>query len=173
MYDVKTKLLSESFIADQFSCLKLYDLCADVSTSRYCVVEMCASLAETLKTCGPFLVAGDGVVDGIVNVLISIISKKHPCQVHFDDEDEDEITDEHSEDDWSIISAAFDTVAGLAKALGGSFHKIFPKFQKLIIRNTSALCSPKRGGGAKQPGAWPSTWMPRPTCGTGVPLRSV
>ena len=68
---------------------------------------MNASLAETLKATGPFLVAGQGAIQGVVEVLISILSRKHPAQIAFDeDEDDDLMEEEHSEDEWTMMASA-------------------------------------------------------------------
>jgi importin-4 len=107
-------------------------------------MEFNSCLADTLKTCGPFLISGEGAIENIVQVLVQVITKKHTCQQGFDDDDEPFEDEENSEDDWYVIETALDTVSGLAKALGSQFGELWKIFEKPIISYASATSPTER-----------------------------
>ena len=108
------------------------------------MMDINTRLAETLKTCGPFLIAGQGAIEGLVQVLVQIITQKHPSQMGLDDEDEPTLDDENSEDEWWLIETALDAVAGLARALGPQFAELWKIFDKSILVYASATSPAER-----------------------------
>ena len=96
-------------------------------------------MSETLKLCGPSLISGSGTVEHVTNVIISLITKKHPCQQDFGEGDE-EFSDlkESSENDWLAIESALDVIVGLAKVLGGQFGQLWKIFEKSVLQYASS-----------------------------------
>lgn len=115
------------------------------------VEEINNHLAETLKTCGPAVlattVAGQSKtpVLQLVDVILAILRKKHACQ---QDPDETEQVDaenvESSEYEWQVIESALDLISGLSKALGPSFPEIWPMLEKAILKYTSGTAKVER-----------------------------
>lgn len=97
-------------------------------------------MAATLKTCGPAIIlasVGESpAIKQIVDVLISILTKKHACQQE-EDEDEELVDEEVSEYDWLVIETAMEVVSCLAAALGPNFGELWQVFDKPIIKYTS------------------------------------
>ena len=112
---------------------------------RQTIVDIHNSLAETLKLCGPTIVSGNGVVEQITKLLISLITKKHPCQQDFGEDEEDlDDLEESSEYDWLIIDTAFDVIMGLATVLGAQFGQLWKIFEKTILQYASSSESAER-----------------------------
>ncbi len=97
------------------------------------------SLAENLKLTGPNLVSYPEVLDKVVNVVIALITKKHPCQAEeFSLESEGDLSDiETTEFDWLVVDSAMDLISGLAVALGPTFTPLWKKFDKHILKYAS------------------------------------
>lgn len=118
--------------------------------SRGTVTDINRSVGATLKTTGPSILMNvdNGVtfVDNIVNELIAILTKKHPCQQDLgEDGDLDEdLLDESSEYDWLVIDTALDCVVGLAAALGPTFGELWKVFEKHILKHVSSQESGER-----------------------------
>jgi hypothetical protein len=99
-----------------------------------------------LKTTGPAILCREGngkntptVVDQIVNQLLAILTKRHPCQQDLGDEELDEdILEESSEYDWLVVDTAMDCVVCLAGALGPSFGELWKVFEKTIVKYASS-----------------------------------
>lgn len=100
-------------------------------------------MAENLRFCGPALIADESVLTNVIHQITDIISKKHPCQQEFEDE-EDMVADETSEFDWVVIDTALDVVSGMATALGQSFSELWKMFEKTILRFASSSESLER-----------------------------
>ena len=97
------------------------------------------NMAETLKLCGPSLISGNGTLEHITNVIVSLITKKHPCQQDYaDGEDVPSDMNESSENDWLIIESAFDVIVGLAKVIGGQFGQLWKIFEKSVLQYASS-----------------------------------
>ncbi|CAG8543469.1 8474_t:CDS:2, partial [Ambispora gerdemannii] len=94
------------------------------------VVQICQAMTESLKVCGPAIIAE--YVDQIANQCLQILQKKAVCQQ--DQEDEDGILDEDeaAEHDALLISACADLVAAMALALGPDFVQYFKKKSKPV-----------------------------------------
>jgi hypothetical protein len=101
-------------------------------------MEIHRNLAETFKLTGPALLAGEGVIEQVVQTLLSVLEKKHLCQQTLDSDDEDEELDEASEQDSWLIESAMDAIAGLAAALGPQFSELWKIFSKPILGYASA-----------------------------------
>ena len=108
------------------------------------VTDINRNVAETLKLCGPALIADPSDLKIVVKILLDTITKKHPCQQDMgDDSDLDEI-EESSEYDWLIVDTALDAVIGLATALGESFGELWLMFEKSVIKHASSSESIER-----------------------------
>lgn len=71
-------------------------------------------------------------------MLTAIIKKEHPCQFEGDEDDVDEAAAaEGSELDWVVIDTALDVVSGMAVALGPDFLRVWPEFEKPVLRFAS------------------------------------
>lgn len=101
-------------------------------------------MAENLRFCGPALIADESVLTNVIHQITDIISKKHPCQMEFEDEDETDGPDETSEFDWVVVDTALDVVSGMATALGSSFVELWKVFEKTILRFASSSESLER-----------------------------
>ncbi|KAJ5247682.1 hypothetical protein N7468_002665 [Penicillium chermesinum] len=104
---------------------------------RATVADINRNMAENLRFCGPALIANETVLHNVIQMITDIITKKHPCQLEFEDEDLDP-ADETSEFDWVVVDTALDVVSGLATALGPSFAELWKVFDKTILRYASS-----------------------------------
>jgi hypothetical protein len=79
--------------------------------------------------------------------LLSIITKRHPCQQDLGDEDDEgEVLDESSEYDWLVIETAMEVVTCLSVALGPAFGELWKAFEKPIVKYASSQESVERSG---------------------------
>ena len=101
---------------------------------RSCVSDINRNLAENLKFCGPALIADANVLEKVVTMITTIVSKNHPCQQDFAPDYEDEDDSESSEFDWVVIDTVLDVISGLAAALGESFTELWRIFEKIVFR---------------------------------------
>ncbi|KAF9918661.1 hypothetical protein BX616_006907 [Lobosporangium transversale] len=83
------------------------------------VVQVCQEMVETVKLCGPGVVAN--YITTIAEHLNLIFEKKAYCQQELADEEGLLDEDEQAEFDALLISSASDLVGALAAALGESF----------------------------------------------------
>ena len=101
-----------------FTCFRSAN-CIDASAT---VADINRNVAENLRFCGPALVADESMLQKVIQVVMDITSRKHPCQEDFGgDEELQEAMEETSEFDWIVIDTALEVVSGLAAALGESF----------------------------------------------------
>ena len=107
------------------------------------VAEINRNITENLLYCGPALIADESTLKHTIELVTQIITKKHICQMEFDDDDDVDV-DETSEADWAVIGTALDVVTGLAAALGPSFAQIWKAFEKPILRYVSSSESLER-----------------------------
>jgi importin-4 len=99
------------------------------------VADINRNVAENLRFCGPALVADESMLQKVIQVVMDITSRKHPCQEDFGaDEELQEAMEETSEFDWIVIDTALEVVSGLAAALGESFAGLWKIFQKTLLR---------------------------------------
>ncbi|KAK0615340.1 armadillo-type protein [Bombardia bombarda] len=105
---------------------------------RSVVTKINSSVADTLKKCGPAILAQPDMMKETVTVLSTIITRSHPCQQDLGDEDEEQEVEGSSEYDWLVIDTALDVVIGLAVALGPSFSELWKVFEKPILRFASS-----------------------------------
>lgn len=101
------------------------------------VSTICQSLAENLKMTGPFLVSNPDHLRQVVQTVVSLITKKHPCQADFAEEEIDLEDMDSTELEWLVIDSAMDVISGLAAALGSSFGELWKIFEKPILRYAS------------------------------------
>ncbi|KAJ5914511.1 hypothetical protein N7504_003394 [Penicillium tannophilum] len=111
---------------------------------RATVADINRNMAENLRFCGPALIADESVLTNVIHQITDIISKKHPCQMEFEDEEETDGPDETSEFDWVVVDTALDVVSGMATALGASFVELWKVFEKTILRYASSSESLER-----------------------------
>ncbi|KAJ6088614.1 hypothetical protein N7486_009875 [Penicillium sp. IBT 16267x] len=111
---------------------------------RATVADINRNMAENLRFCGPALIADESVLTNVIHQITDIISKKHPCQMEFEDEEDTDGPDETSEFDWVVVDTALDVVSGMATALGSSFVELWKVFEKTILRYASSSESLER-----------------------------
>ena len=95
------------------------------------------SLSENLKMTGPFLIANEDHLRQVVQTVGSLITKKHPCQADFAEEELDLEDMDSTELEWLVIDSAMDVISGLAAALGPSFGELWKIFEKPVLRYAS------------------------------------
>ena len=86
---------------------------------------------------GPFLIANQDHLRQVVQTVVSLITKKHPCQADFAEEELDIEDMDSTELEWLVIDSAMDVISGLAAALGPSFGELWKIFEKPILRYAS------------------------------------
>jgi importin-4 len=107
--------------------------------TRATVTDTSRSLAENLKLTGPALLSYPDVLQKTVKIVISIITRKHPCQEDMALEEEADLSDiETTEFDWLVVDSAMDVISGMAVALGPSFAELWKLFEKQVLRYASS-----------------------------------
>lgn len=101
------------------------------------VATIAQSLSENLKMTGPFLVANQDHLRQVVQVVVALITKKHPCQADFAEEELDMDDMDSTELEWLVIDSAMDVISGLAAALGPDFAELWKIFEKPVLRYAS------------------------------------
>jgi len=86
---------------------------------------------------GPFLVANQDHLRQVVQTVGSLITKKHPCQADFAEEELDLEDMDSTELEWLVIDSAMDVISGLAAALGPNFGELWKIFEKPVLRYAS------------------------------------
>ncbi|KAG6004382.1 hypothetical protein E4U54_000545 [Claviceps lovelessii] len=117
----------------------LYKTTMDTWTSdseRSVITEINRNVAATLKACGPsVLTAQDKMLEELVSIIGSIVTRSHPCQQDLGVEDEEQDIDAgSSEYDWLVVDSALDVVTGLAAALGTQFGELWKIFEKPVLK---------------------------------------
>ncbi|KAI0849195.1 ARM repeat-containing protein [Daldinia vernicosa] len=107
-------------------------------SDRDAVTEINRSVASTLKTCGPAILGQKDMMEQVVTILGTIITRSHPCQLDLGEEDDQEETQGSSEWDWLVVDTALDVLIGLACALGPQFAEVWKVFEKPIIKLLSS-----------------------------------
>ncbi|KAI0382318.1 ARM repeat-containing protein [Hypomontagnella monticulosa] len=108
-------------------------------SDRDAVTEINRSVAFTLKACGPAILGQKDMMEQIITVLGTIITRSHPCQLDLGEgDDEQEAAQGSSEWDWLVVDTALDVLIGLAAALGSQFAEIWKVFEKPIIKLLSS-----------------------------------
>lgn len=113
---------------------------------RGTVTDINRDLAETLKQCGPAILINDQgiLVPQITNQVLSILTKRHPCQQDLGDEADEDVMEESSEYDWLVIDTAMDVVTALSIALGHGFAELWKVFEKPVMKYASSQESLER-----------------------------
>ena len=101
---------------------------------RGTVTDINRNIAATLKLCGPALVHDTSVLERVTSIIITIITKKHPCQQDLDADDDLDALQESSEYDWLVVDTALDAVIGLSIALGETFGQVWKIFEKIVMK---------------------------------------
>ncbi|KAL8704513.1 MAG: hypothetical protein Q9201_002322 [Fulgogasparrea decipioides] len=111
---------------------------------RATVTEVNRNLAATLKLTGPALIASPSTMKPFSETLLSILTKKHPCQLDIGPLDSSSSPDEldpgvveSSEYDQLILDTALDVVVSLSHALGPSFAEFYKLVEKPLLRFAS------------------------------------
>ncbi|OTA85548.1 hypothetical protein M434DRAFT_400166 [Hypoxylon sp. CO27-5] len=108
-------------------------------SDRDTVTEINRSVASTLKACGPAILGQKGMMEQIVTVLGTIITRSHPCQMDLGEGEEDQETVQGSSEwDWLVVDTALDVLIGLACALGQQFAEVWKVFEKPIVKLLSS-----------------------------------
>ncbi|TGZ78217.1 putative importin beta-4 subunit [Ascodesmis nigricans] len=114
---------------------------------RVTVKDVLLNLSETLKLCGPALLAdadGSNIVE-LATALVLVLQKQHPCQIDEDDLEEHDIeTLESAEYDWAVIDAAMEVCLGLAEALGEQYAEVWKIVSPHVIKYASSQDSRER-----------------------------
>ncbi|KAK5078643.1 hypothetical protein LTR64_002942 [Lithohypha guttulata] len=101
------------------------------------VSTIAQSLAENLKMTGPFLIANQDHLRQVVQVVGTLITKKHTCQADLAEEEPDLEDMDSTELEWLVIDSAMDVISGLAAALGPNFNELWKIFEKPVLRYAS------------------------------------
>ncbi|KAI1102695.1 ARM repeat-containing protein [Jackrogersella minutella] len=108
-------------------------------SDRDAVTEINRSVASTLKACGPAILGQKDMMEQIITILGTIITRLHPCQLDLGEGDEDqEAIHGTSEWDWLVVDTALDVLIGLACALGPQFAEVWKIFEKHIVKLLSS-----------------------------------
>ncbi|CAJ2505859.1 Uu.00g132530.m01.CDS01 [Anthostomella pinea] len=108
-------------------------------SDRDVVTEINRSVAFTLKACGPAILGQQGMMEQIITVIGTIVTRSHTCQLDMGDEDEDQDPSQGSSEwDWLIIDTALDVMIGLACALGPQFAEVWKVFEKPVMKFVSS-----------------------------------
>ncbi|KAF0447599.1 ARM repeat-containing protein [Gigaspora margarita] len=100
--------------------------------SKLVVIQICSELADTIKICGPAIIA-DSVRPIAENVLL-LYQKKAVCQQDNDDDEGLLDDDEEAEYDSLLINNASDLVAVMALVLGYDFVPYFKEYIHYITK---------------------------------------
>ncbi|EWC46899.1 hypothetical protein DRE_03911 [Drechslerella stenobrocha 248] len=116
-------------------------------TEREVVTAVAHNMGETLKVCGPAVLAdekGDIIAECMTQISL-ILGKKHLSQLEIDDDGElIDSLDESSEYDWVLIESAFDWLQGFAAALGPAFGQAWTKLSPDVLKYASSTESIER-----------------------------
>ncbi|KAK6354998.1 hypothetical protein TWF696_004125 [Orbilia brochopaga] len=116
-------------------------------TEREVVTAVAHNMGETLKICGPSILADEkgNIVTECMTQISLILSKKHLSQLEMDDDGElIDSLDESSEYDWVLIESAFDWLQGFAAALGPTFAGAWTKLSSDVLKYASSSESIER-----------------------------
>ena len=86
---------------------------------------------------GPFLVANQDHLRQVVQTVLALITKKHPCQAEFAEEELDIEDMDSTELEWLVIDSAMDVISSLAAVLGPDFGELWKIFEKPVLRYAS------------------------------------
>ena len=104
----------------------------EAEDDRTAAIEICQSLAACLNKCGPAIIAPDWLEATCANTHL-ILEKKAPPQVDPEAVDDEE-TEEASEYESVLISAATDLVGAMANVLGSDFGGPLQQFLPQIAK---------------------------------------
>lgn len=104
----------------------------EAEDDRTAAIEICQSLAACLNKCGPAIIAPEWLESTCGNTLL-ILEKKSPPQVDPEAVDEED-TEEASEYESVLISAATDLVGAMANVFGGDFGGALQQFLPQIVK---------------------------------------
>ncbi|CAG8828572.1 30495_t:CDS:2, partial [Racocetra persica] len=91
--------------------------------SKIVVIQICAELADTIKICGPAIIAD--YIRPIAENILLLYQKKAVCQQDNDDDEGLLDDDDEAEYDSLLINNASDLVAAMALILGYDFVPYF------------------------------------------------
>lgn len=90
------------------------------------------------------MLAEPNFIQQLTEIITSLITKIHPCQLEFGELEDVEDFEETSEYDWLVIDTALDVIIGLAHALGPTFGELWKIFEKPIMKYASSQESLER-----------------------------
>lgn len=113
-----------------------------LTSRRATVTTIFQNIAETLKLCGPAIIAdSDGTtILEFTTQIVLVLSKQHPSQIDDFEEEEDMSSDiqESSEFDWMLVDASMDVLLGLAVALGPQYSDIWKIVSPHLVKYASS-----------------------------------
>jgi importin-4 len=102
-------------------------------------------LGEIIEQCGPAILVGEDIIQRVFVILLSIITKRHNCQISDETEgSESQEIEESSEYDWLVIETAMDCLVAIAKAIGPDFATLWKECAKPILKYASSSDSSER-----------------------------
>lgn len=104
----------------------------EAEDDRTAAIEICQSLAGCLNKCGPAIIAPDWLETTCLYTH-QILDKKSACQIDPEGE-EAEDSEDSSEYESVLISAATDLVGAMANVLGGDFAGPLQQFLPLLCK---------------------------------------
>jgi len=119
-------------------------LVSPLTSKRNAVTGVNRKLTEILEKCGPAILIGDGTVAKVFEILLSILHKKHCCQVSDEEDESEQEMGESSEYDWLVIESAMDCIVAIAKAIGPDFVVLWKECSKPILKYASSADSSER-----------------------------
>lgn len=105
----------------------------EAEDDRTAAIEICQSFATCLNKCGPGIL-GTQWLEPTCQLTMQILEKKAPCQIDPAVEEGDEETEDSSEYESVLISAAMDMVGALANVLCDSFMIPMRQFLPLLSK---------------------------------------
>lgn len=104
----------------------------EAEDDRTAAIEICQSFASCLNKCGPGLISPQWI-EPTCQLTMQILEKKAPSQID-PEADEDEETEDSSEYESVLISAAMDLVGAMAYVLCDSFMTPMRQFLPLLCK---------------------------------------
>lgn len=105
----------------------------EAEDDRTAAIEICQSLASCLNKCGPAIIAPDWL-EATCQYTHQILEKKSPAQVDPEADEEGEASEDSSEYESVLISAATDLVGAMANVLGADFAGPLQQFLPLLCK---------------------------------------
>jgi importin-4 len=110
-----------------------------LTPKRNAVTCVNKKLMAVIELSGPAILVGDDTMKKTFEILLSILHKKHQCQISEEEDGSDsQEMEESSEYDWLVIESAMDCIVAIAKALGSNFTALWKECSKPILKYASS-----------------------------------